>query len=136
MTTRGPEILRFTFNDLFNRHFPLLFYLIFCRVKTGEVEVDSYVKVIQSGAVCLWRLRDCSPRIILYFLSLALQQNLKRKFTFTFNFYLKVYAIASFDEPVKRFCFCRAKEQFLYHVLNTTISAGTSMQKLQSGSQA
>ena len=35
---------QFKFNNLFNKHFPLLFFKIFCLVKTCEVEVDCYSK--------------------------------------------------------------------------------------------
>ena len=36
--SRPPQ---FKFNDLFNEHFPILFFSkVYCRVKTGEVEVN------------------------------------------------------------------------------------------------
>ena len=61
------------------------------------------------------------PQIILCFLSLALQQKIENIFTFIFNFYWKLYAIASFDEPIESFAFVMPRKQFLYHALNTSL---------------
>ena len=42
-----------------------------------------------SGAARLWRLRICSPQIILCFLSLALQQKFEKEIHFSIQFLLK-----------------------------------------------
>ena len=55
------------------------------------------------------------PQIILCFLSLALLQKIENIFTFMFNFYWKVYAIASIDEPIECFAFVILRKQVLYH---------------------
>ena len=40
---RGSRPPQFKFNELFNEHFPSLFFSkVFCRVKTGEEEVNCY----------------------------------------------------------------------------------------------
>ena len=43
-TVREPKQLQFKFYDLFNEHFPLLFFSskVFCRRNTGEMEVTCY----------------------------------------------------------------------------------------------
>ena len=40
-TVRRPRPSQLKFNNLFNDHFPKLIFL-FCRVKTGEVEVSGF----------------------------------------------------------------------------------------------
>ena len=38
---------RFNFNNLFNKHFPrLIFSKAFCRLRTDEMEVDCYLKLV------------------------------------------------------------------------------------------
>ena len=69
-------------------------------------------------------------QIILYFLSLALQQKFAKEINFRIKFLLKLLAIASFDEPIKRFTFVMPKKQLLYHMLKKAISADTIVCKI------
>ena len=42
-----PKHPRFNLNNLFNKHFlKLIFSKAFCRVKTDEMEVDCYLKLV------------------------------------------------------------------------------------------
>ena len=66
--------------------------------------------------------------MILCFLSLASQQKFAKEMNFYNKFEMKVYVIASFDEPSKRFAFVMPKIQFLYDLLNQAIFADMSQQ--------
>ena len=47
MYDQEPKYPRFNFNNLFNKHFPkLIFSKAFCHVKTDEMEVDRYLKLV------------------------------------------------------------------------------------------
>ena len=47
-----PRHSRLNFNNSFNKHFPLakFFSKAFCRVKTDEMEVDCYLKLVGGKA--------------------------------------------------------------------------------------
>ena len=52
MFDQGPRQTQFKFNNLFNKQFLKLgffFLKVFCRVKTGEVEVDCYLMLVGGG---------------------------------------------------------------------------------------
>ena len=49
MYDQGAQAPQFKFNNLFKEHFPKLFFSkVFYRGKTGKVEVDCYLKMVQS----------------------------------------------------------------------------------------